>query len=329
MINIMYSRYVLTIAAFAIVLLMDVLYFSKKKISDKLSHKVYSYFIIVNTLVLIFELVIMTLFWFDVPFNICIVALKARDICLMTYFITVLLYYYSAIIGEKYKDVKSIVHSENIIKIHLAFTAVVMIIHAFLPYAVVDKMTFNAAFGGPAFFLTIAYCVVTTVETIIVIIVKSKNGIDRSVRLSLILLFTLMLIILVCQIIFYDVSVMGIVSSVYVLGLYFLFENPDLELVEEIEALTNEVDSANRSKFDFLTGISKEMMAPINDISHLTGELLNTKDTTNEKISDNIKQIEVLSKNFLELINNSLDVSHVEDESDKLSEKEYSLGGFH
>ena len=326
MIDVMYSRYILTIAAIVIVLMMDVLYFSKAKSSDKLRHKMYSYFIIINTLVLVFELTIMAFFWMEVPFKICEIALRVRDICLMSYFVSLFLYYYTSVAGNNYKDLKSFMQNEKIIRPHLIATLIIIIIHAFLPYNVVDKYTFNAAFGGPAFYLSIGYCVITTLETIIIIVTKSKNGIDRSVRLSLIWLFALMLVILIFQVLFYDVSVMGIVSSIYILGLYFLFENPDLELVEEIDALTNETDKANRTKFDFISGISQEMMTPMNSITSLSESLLNSKEASEDKLREDIKQIEISSKNLLEIINNALDVTNNENDEKTLVEKEYSLG---
>ena len=327
MIDVMYSRYILTISAIVVVLMMNVLYFTKKKNSEKLRHKMYSNFIVINTLVLIFELIIMAVFWMDLPFSVCAIAFRVRDVCLMTYFVCLFFYYYTSVLDEKYKDVASFVHGEKIIKAQLIFTAIVMIVHVFLPYNVVDKHTFNAALGGPAFYLAIGYCVITTLETIFIIISKSKNGLKGSVKLSLIWLFALMLVILIFQVVFYDVSVMGIVSSIYILGLYFLFENPDLELVEEIDALTAETDKANRTKFDFLSGISQEMMTPMGEITSITSNLLNSKEEiSDEKIRESIKQIEVSSKNFLEIINNALDVSNTERDNDTLFEKEYSLG---
>ena len=229
MFNVMYSRYILTISALIIILMMDVLYFSKPKINNKSKHKMYSYLIITNTIILSVEIVIMFFFGLDLPFNTCIWALKARDLFLMLYFVTILFYYYTAVNDLQYKNLIGFLKNEKIVHPHLVFTLIVIIVHIFLPYTPVTKETYNAAFGGPAFYLTIMYCVITTLETIYIVIFKSKNKINYSERLSLIILFSLMMVILIFQTLFYDIAVMGLVSSVYVLLLYFIFENPDLE----------------------------------------------------------------------------------------------------
>ena len=325
MFNVMYSRYILTISALIIILMMDVLYFSKPKINNKSKHKMYSYLIITNTIILSVEIVIMFFFGLDLPFNTCIWALKARDLFLMLYFVTILFYYYTAVNDLQYKNLIGFLKNEKIVHPHLVFTLIVIIVHIFLPYTPVTKETYNAAFGGPAFYLTIMYCVITTLETIYIVIFKSKNKINYSERLSLIILFSLMMVILIFQTLFYDIAVMGLVSSVYVLLLYFIFENPDLELVEEISSLTKEVEQANRTKLDFLSNVSREMITPINAIAVLSESVLTDNVDDEKKLYDDIKQIELSSKNFLEIVDNALDISNAESENEELYENNYSL----
>ena len=325
MFDIMYSRYILTIAALIVVLMMDIIYFSKANKNNKLKHKIYSYFILINTLVLVLEIVIMVLFGFNVSFKICIIVLKARDLVLMSYFVIVFLYYYTAVNNIEYKGLFELLRKEKILRPHYVFTAIAIIAHAFLPYTEVDKNTFSCAFGGPAFFLTIGYCVITTLEIIYVIVFKNRNGIKYSEKLSLIWLFSLMMIILIFQIVFDEVAIMGLISSVYSLILYFIFENPDLEVVEEIDSLTKESEQANSAKLDLLSNVSKEMISPMNSIVILSESILNSNNNDVNKLRDDIKQIEISSRNFLEIINNTLDVTNLENEKEVLYEKEYSL----
>lgn len=325
MFNVMYSRYILTISALIIILMMDVLYFSKPKINNKSKHMMYSYLIITNTIILSIEIVIMFFFGLDLPFNTCVWVLKARDLFLMLYFVTILFYYYTAVNDLQYKNLVNFLKNEKIVHPHLVFTVIVIIVHIFLPYTLVTKETYNAAFGGPAFYLTIMYCVITTLETIYIVIFKSKNKINYSERLSLIILFSLMMVILIFQTLFYDIAVMGIVSSVYVLLLYFIFENPDLELVEEISSLTKEVEQANRTKLDFLSNVSRKMITPMNAIAVLSESVLTDNVDDEKKLYDDIKQIKLSSKNFLEIVDNALDISNAESENEELYENNYSL----
>ena len=325
MFDIMYARYILTIAALIVIILMDVLYFTKPKANKKLKHKMFSYLIIANTIVLLAEICIMTLFWLDLPFGICVISLKIRDYVLMSYFTILMFYYYTASSDTGHKTLTSFIKNEKIVKPHLIFTAIVMIVEIFLPYKVVDKNTFNTAFGGLAFYLTIMYSVISTLETIYIILIKNKNQKDFSVKLSLVWLFVVMILILLSHMIFYDISSMGLLSSIYILVLYFIFENPELELIEEIDSLTAEVDNANKSKLDFLSNVSKEMISPMKAISDMSEKILNDKECNDETIRNNIKQIELSSKNFLEIINNTLDISNAEKDSETLNENDYSL----
>ena len=307
MFDVMYARYILTIAAFVIITMMDVLYFSKYRSTNKLKHKMYSYLTIFNTILLISELCIMVVFWNDLSFDTCSIFLKLRDIWLMFYFTMLLFYYYTSVNNLQYDSLFEFLKNEKIMYPHILFTVGVIAIHFFLPYNYMTKYTFNYTFSGTAFYVTIIYCVLTTLETISLVIFKNKGGISFSEKLSLVWLFSLMVVILVLQTIFSGANIMGLISSLYILGLYFIFENPDLELVEEIDALTEEVEKANRTKLDFLSNVSTEMVDPINNIVELSEGILNTKEFDGKKLFDDIKQMELSSKSFLEIVNNTLD----------------------
>ena len=87
MFDIMYSRYILTIAALIVVLMMDVIYFAKANKNDKLKHRLYSYFIIINTVVLVVEIIIMIIFGLNVSFKICTIVLKIIDLLMIQHLI--------------------------------------------------------------------------------------------------------------------------------------------------------------------------------------------------------------------------------------------------
>ena len=331
MFNIMYARYVLTIGALVVIIMMDVLYFSKPKISTKSQHKAYAALIIANTCILLFECNIMFAFGLDLPFDVCTLFLRLRDLSIVAYFTFVLFYYYAAVNDAQYKSLRVMLREEiftnkkKVLLPHFVITIIFVIVHLFLPYNYVTKETYDLAFGGPAFYATIFYSIVTTLETIFMILVVSKRKISFTVKASLIWLFCLMLVILIFQPLYSGIAVMGIVSAIYVLGLYFLLENPDLEMVETIDSLTKEIDNASKSKFDFLSSVSKEMVNPIDTITKLSASMLSDEEMGEGKIRNNIKQIELASKDFLEIITNTLDISNVDGDKDSLIESNYSL----
>ena len=327
--NIMYSRYILTLAATIIIIMIDVLYFTKPKISDKTKHKMYALLISANTGILLIEIMVMLAFGFDLPFNICTIALQLRDLSMVLFFSSLLFYYYSAVNDKQYKNavemLKGEIFTSKKLLPHFIFTVIFIVVHLFLPYEYATKETINLAFGGLAFYATILYCVITTMETIFIILFVVRKKINFTERASLIWLFSLMIIILVFQPLFSDIAIMGLVSAIYVLGLYFLLENPDLEMVEQIESLTGEIEQTNHTKLDFLSNVSKEMVPPINAISTLSKGILTNTEIEGQELIDNIKQIEASSKEFLEVLDNAVDISNVENDQDKLYEANYSL----
>ena len=331
MFNIMYPRYILTIAAFIILLMVAALYFSKPKLNNKLKHRVYAILILSNISILVFELLIMVLMGMDISYNICVIAFNLRDYSMMVYFTVILIYYYSAVNEKQYKNVSAMLQEETFtgekrrLLPHFIITMIFIVVHLFLPYNYATKETYNFAFGGWAYYLTILYSVISTLETLYITIIVNRNHSSFTERVSLIWLFSLMLVILIFQVVFSEITVMGIVSAIYILGLYFLLENPDLELVEEINTLTGEVEQANRTKLDFLTNVSKEMKSPIKSIVNLSEDVLKYNSEDNQKLYDDIRQIELSSKNFLEIVNNALDMSNAENEKEEIFETNYSL----
>ena len=321
----MYSRYIFVISALIVVTMMDVLYYSKPKTNKKLKHRMYSYLIMINTLVLIAEILIMIAFWINMDSTTCIILFRLRDIVLICYFIFILFYYYTAVNNIEYNSLKEFIINEKLIRPHLIFTAIVIIIHIFLPYNKMTKETFSYAYSGLAFYLIIIYCILTTFETLYLTVFKNKNGIKFNDKLSLIWLFFLMIVLLVLQVIFSGANIMALISSIYILGLYFIFENPDLELVEEIDTLTTDIEKASQSKIDFLSNMSKEMILPMNNIIILSEDILTTSNISDKKILDDFKQIEISSKNFLEIVDNTLNISTIESDKETLNEKNYSL----
>ena len=327
MLNVMYSRYILTIAAFVIILLIDILYFTKPKISNKSKHKMFAFLISANTAILVLELAVMFVFGVDLSFTICAIVLHLRDLSMVVFFSCLLFYYYSAVSDVRYYSLASIFRDSEfkLLRPHLILTFIFVIVQFFLPYDVVDKNSFSVAWGGIAFYATIVYCVITTLETIFMIIFVVKKSINNSEKASLIWLFSIMMVILIFQPVFSGVAIMGICSAIYVLGLYFLLENPDLEMVEIIEALTEEVEQTNKSKSDFLSSVSKKMITPASSISELTEKVLNSEEWNNDEVKENLTQINHLSKEFLEVLDNAVDVSNAENDQNVLNENEYSL----
>ena len=134
-----------------------------------------------------------------------------------------------------------------------------------------------------------------------------------------------MAIMLIAQILVNKVCIYVICSSLQVFFLYFIIENPDIHLVNEIESLKTDIDKSNRSKTDFLSNMYHEIRTPMNAIVGFSDSLLNSSEFNEEAARNDIQSIATAGTNLVDIINNILDISKIESGNDTLVNKECSL----
>ncbi len=91
---------------------------------------------------------------------------------------------------------------------------------------------------------------------------------------------------------------------------FFFIENPDIELIEQLEIAKEQADRANEAKTDFLSSMSHEIRTPLNAIVGFSDCLENAK--TIEEAKNNAKDIVKASDTLLEIVNGILDISKIE-----------------
>ena len=105
--------------------------------------------------------------------------------------------------------------------------------------------------------------------------------------------------------------------------LYFTFENPDLYLIKELEIAKKKADDSNRSKTEFLSNMSHEIRTPINAIIGFSEGIEKDEDIKVDDAIVDISHIYSAGNNLLEIINNILDISKIENGEEYLENKEY------
>ena len=131
-------------------------------------------------------------------------------------------------------------------------------------------------------------------------------------------------IALVFQIIYPTISISAIAIALQIYFLYFNVENPDLELISEIETAKNQIDRSSKAKTDFLSNMSHEIRSPMNAIIGLSESLVKG-DFDEESVKEDILNINQAGNNLLDIINNILDISKIETGQDTIDAKEYYL----
>lgn len=148
---------------------------------------------------------------------------------------------------------------------------------------------------------------------------KTSNYKNWSILISIILLSLSFFI----QLSYSGILILGSAIALITMFLYFTIENPDIKYIEELNALKIAAEDANKAKTNFLASMSHEIRTPMNAIIGLSQSIL-TNDLP-KSISEDVKNINKAGDTLLEIVNNILDITRIEEGKDSLKNKPYNL----
>lgn len=92
--------------------------------------------------------------------------------------------------------------------------------------------------------------------------------------------------------------------------MFFTIQNPDVNIIQQLELAREQADKANRAKTDFLSSMSHEIRTPLNAIVGFSECVMDAKDLGEAK--ENARDIVNASQTLLEIVNGILDISKIE-----------------
>ena len=125
-----------------------------------------------------------------------------------------------------------------------------------------------------------------------------------------------------------DLIVSGILfgGSVFVFAIYKLLDGITQRIIasEHLEAELMAAEESNRAKTSFLASMSHEMRTPLNAIIGLDGLVLQD-DSLKPQTRERAEQIDLSARHLLEMINDVLDMNHIESRDMQLKAEPFSL----
>ena len=311
-----------SIVSFFFILLLSISYFSKKSISN-IRIKLYRYLLIVNMAMLVTELVSTVWIIYGSYSVIPYIILRFHWFTGTVWFS--LLYYYSVVFISDIKagGIKDIIMANKKSKVIFVLLLIGNIGFFFAPFSTIQANDNFSYLPGPASYYVYgfsAFCV----YLLIIYLFKNRKTAKKITKISILAMTIEIHLDLVFQLMYPTISLAAVGVALQLYFLYFNIENPDLELIAEIENSKEEIDKSSKAKTDFLSNMSHEIRSPMNAIIGFSESLVNGNFDENSVKTD-IANISQAGNNLLDIINNILDISKIETGKETIILKEYYL----
>lgn len=315
----MYGSLYFQITSLAYILLLVFIFFSKKRLKT-VENKIYSYLIVINLIGVILDILSTYIAIVDVNYPLLNIISKFYLMYLILFLLTFTAY---ALILSKF-DIDESKRYQRFVKIKniiiLVFVVLCLLI-LYLPLSNYSKDGIVYTYGlcAQVTYMIAFFCILIW---LLCIIKYRKNFINKKAipLLTIILLGTLSA--------FIQSMVPGLllITSVFVYStiiMYFTIENPDLKMIEELNAAKDTAEKANNAKTDFLSNMSHEIRTPLNAIVGFSQGLL--EEDLPPSAKEEVEDIINASQSLLQIVNGILDISKIEANKLEIVNTEYSF----
>lgn len=315
----MYKDIAVQVISLIYVFILSLIYFLKRKYNF-LESRIYKALLIFTGITLILDIGSMLIIEEEIFKNvICMLLSKLYFVSLLMWIILFMAYVLLNRVNKKYESLDELFKSSLLGKTYLIVSIILLGMLVVLP---VNYSINPVKYYGLGVELVYGTAIVGSLFLTILLLVNSRK-LSKYKSWSILASIMILAITFFLQFANDEIFVIGSGITLITIFIYFTIENPDLKYIDELNALKIKAEDANKAKTYFLASMSHEIRTPMNAIIGLSESLL--QGNVPKDIYDDIKNINKAGETLLEIVNNILDITRIEEGKTTVKNTPYNL----